>query len=116
MIQNKLSVIEENFFDLLKVLCNKDAVITVKAMDVNGEWVAAADVPTAFFKRERGIYSFTNAERIAFPPIEGEQVCVLFLGVFYEGKLKLVISCDAEVVVSAGYALCLLPGDLRISC
>ena len=111
-----VTAFEQNYFDLLEALRKKDAEITIKAMDVNGAWVASADVPVTAFKREYGVFSFSNTEQIVFQPVADKEVCILLLGLFYEGKLKLTISCDAEVNVSIGYTLSLLPGDLRINC
>lgn len=111
-----VTAFEQNYFDLLEALRKKDAEITIKAMDVNGAWVASADVPVTAFKREYGVFSFSNTEQIVFQPVADKEVCILLLGLFYEGKLKLTISCDAEVNVLIGYTLSLLPGDLRINC
>lgn len=115
-VRSHITAFEQNYFDLLEALRKKDAGITIKAMDVTGAWVASADVPVTAFKRGYGVFSFSNTEQIVFQPVTDKEVCVLLLGLFYEGKLKITISCDAEVDVPIGCTLSLLPGDLRINC
>lgn len=107
---------EKNYFELLEALRKKDAEIAIKAMDVTGAWVASADVPVASFKRGYSVFSFFNEKKIVFQPITGKEVCILLLGLFYDGKLKLTISCGAEVDVPIGCTFSIMPGDLRINC
>ena len=98
-------------FDLVR-----DDPSKVKAMDVTGAWVASADVPVASFKRGYSVFSFFNEKKIVFQPVTGKEVCILLLGLFYDGKLKLTISCGAEVDVPIGCTFSIMPGDLRINC
>ena len=107
---------EKNYFELLEALRKKDAKIAIKAMDVTGAWVASADVPVASFKRGYSVLSFFNEKKIVFQPVTGKEVCILLLGLFYDGKLKLTISCGAEVDVPIGCTFSIMPGDLRINC
>lgn len=107
---------EKNYFELLEALRKKDAKIAIKAMDVTGAWVASADVPVASFKRGYSVFSFFNEKKIVFQPVTGKEVCILLLGLFYDGKLKLTISCGAEVDVPIGCTFSIMPGDLRINC
>lgn len=91
----------------------ESAKITLKAININGERVAEANVPVSMFKRKYGHINFSNSERIFFTPVKKESR-ISFVEIFYEGILKRVIKINNIVTVPPDGILIFDRGDLNL--
>lgn len=80
-----------------RILTSKKGKIQIRIMNECGEWAAVTDVDASVFSGSP-IVGFTNAEPIAFPQMNSEQI-LNHIGLFVEGKILTVFPCNNRIKV-----------------